>query len=232
MKSNGIKQIWQNPFCIYLWSLFILNQAHVSVSVASDFGVGRYAEMYPWFVADPNNPEHVWVGFKVSYREFGTLSILQESQDAAKTWSNSMKQVWKVLSEKGFTGVMKLGTRTELNHLVADAKESGKFYASAERGVVTKDKTHWQKSEDGFNIPIVRSIFVSRYSDWVFAGTPGGLYISKDGGKTWKDGNLWLQFDKNTRRELGGASFIDAYWRARYYGFIDDETAFSMPIGK
>ena len=33
------------------------------------------------------------------------------------------------------------------------------------------------------------------------------------------------QFDKNTRRELGGASFVDAYWRARYYGFIDEETA-------
>ena len=67
-------------------------------------------------------------------------------------------------------------------------------------------------------------VFISRYSDWLFAGTPGGLYISKDGGETWQDGNLWLQFDKNTRRELGGASFIDAYWRARYYGFIDDET--------
>ena len=81
------------------------------------------------------------------------------------------------------------------------------------------------KSEEGFNIPLVRSLFVSRYSDWLFAGTPGGLYISKDRGETWQDGNLWLQFDKNTRRELGGASFIDAYWRARYYGFIDDETA-------
>ena len=69
------------------------------------------------------------------------------------------------------------------------------------------------KSEEGFNIPLVRSLFVSRYSDWLFAGTPGGLYISKDGGETWQDGNLWLQFDKNTRRELGGASFIDAYCR-------------------
>jgi hypothetical protein len=29
------------------------------------------------------------------------------------------------------------------------------------------------KSEEGFNIPLVRSLFVSRYSDWLFAGTPG-----------------------------------------------------------
>jgi hypothetical protein len=76
----------------------------------------------------------------------------------------------------------------------------------------------------------VRSLFTSKYSDWVFAGTPGGLYISKDGGKTWQDGNLWLQFDGNTRRELGGASFIDAYWRARYHGFIADELA-DRPFG-
>ena len=27
------------------------------------------------------------------------------------------------------------------------------------------------KLEEGFNIPLVRSLFVSRYSDWLFAGT-------------------------------------------------------------
>jgi len=112
-----------------------------------------------------------------------------------------------------------------LNYLVADAKESGKFYAAADRGVSIKGNTGWKRSKEGFNIPLVRSLFVSRYSNWLFAGTPAGLYISRDGGETWRDGNLWLQFDKNTRRELGGASFIDAYWRARYYGFIDDKTA-------
>jgi photosystem II stability/assembly factor-like uncharacterized protein len=191
----------------------------------SDFGLGRYAETYPWLVVDPNNPERVWIGFKASYGALGPLSILQESQDAGKTWSNSMAEIWKVLSDKGLPGLMQLGVRSELNHLVAEAKKGGKFYGAADRGVVIKGKNRWKKSEEGFNIPLVRSLFVSRYSDWLFAGTPGGLYISKDGGETWQDGNLWLQFDKNTRRELGGASFIDAYWRARYYGFIDDETA-------
>jgi len=191
----------------------------------SSFGFGEYGEIYPWFIVDPNNPERVWVGLKINYRELGTLSILQESQDAGKTWSNSREDIWKMFSEKGFLGVMQLGERTELNHLIGDPKESGNFYAAAERGVVRKSEGSWEKSEEGFNIPLVRSLFTSRYSDWVFAGTPGGLYISKDGGKSWQDGNLWLQFDKNTRRELGGASFIDAYWRARYYGFIDDETA-------
>ncbi len=191
----------------------------------SNFGLGEYAETYPWLVADPENSERVWVGFKARYGALGPLSILQESQDAGKTWSNSMAEIWRVVSDKGFPALMQLGVRSELNHLVADAKENGKFYGAGDRGVSIKGKTRWNKSKEGFNIPLVRSLFVSRYSDWIFAGTPGGLYISKDGGETWQDGNLWLQFDKNTRRELGGASFIDAYWRARYYGFIDDETA-------
>ena len=53
-----------------------------------------------------------------------------------------------------------------------------------------KGQAEWKESEEGFNIPLGRSLFVSRYSDWIFAGTPGGLYISKDGGGTWQDGNL------------------------------------------
>lgn len=136
-----------------------------------------------------------------------------------------MADIWRIVSEKGFPALMQLGIRSELNHFVADAKESEKFYGTADRGVLIERKTGRKKSEADFNIPHVRSLFVSKYSDWIFAGTPGGLYISKDGGETWQDGHLWLQFNKNTRRELGGASFIDAYWRARYYGFIDDETA-------
>ena len=191
----------------------------------SDFGLGGYAETYPWLVADPTNPERVWAGFKARYGALGPLSILQESQDAGKTWSNSMVEIWRVVSDKGFPALMQLGVRSELNHFVADAKENGKFYGAADRGVVVKGQSGWKESEEGFNIPVVRSLFVSRYSDWIFASTPGGLYISKDRGETWQDGHLWLQFDKNTRRELGGASFIDAYWRARYYGFIDNKTA-------
>ena len=37
--------------------------------------------------------------------------------------------------------------------------------------------------------------------------------------------HLVLQFTYNTRREIGGAAYVDAYWRGRYYGFIDDAAA-------
>ena len=83
----------------------------------------------------------------------------------------------------------------------------------------------WPPGNKGMNIPIVHRAIAPRNTDWVFAGTPGGLAISEDGGRTWRDGHLWLQFDKNTRRELGGAAYIDAYWRARYRGFIDKNAA-------
>jgi hypothetical protein len=190
-----------------------------------NFGLGSYAETYPWLVTDPANPERIWVGFKAKYGGSGPLSILQESQDAGKTWSNTMAHMWQVISDKGLPGLMELGVQSELNHLIAHPKETETFYAAADRGVTIMAKAQRTKSTTGFNIPFVRSLFVSPHSDWIFAGTPGGLYISRDGGASWQDGNLWLQFNKNTRRELGGAAFIDAYWRARYYGFIDDTTA-------
>jgi len=82
------------------------------------------------------------------------------------------------------------------------------------------------------DIPLVRTVVISPNTDWIFAGTPAGLFISKDGGATWEDGHLVLQFDKNTRRELGGAAFVDAYWRGRYYGFIGDTTATAPYTGE
>jgi hypothetical protein len=59
------------------------------------------------------------------------VSSHQESQDAGKTWSNSMADIWRIVSEKGFPALMQLGIRSELNHFVADAKESEKFYGTA-----------------------------------------------------------------------------------------------------
>ncbi len=83
----------------------------------------------------------------------------------------------------------------------------------------------WQLKPDGLRIPRAKTVFMPENTDWVFAGTPAGLYLSKDGGERWEDAHLVLQFVKNVRRDLGGAAFIDAYWRGRYYGLIDDATA-------
>ena len=76
-----------------------------------------------------------------------------------------------------------------------------------------------------WSIPVAETVFAPRHSAWIFAGTPAGLFVSKDRGETWQDGHLTLQFVKNTFVEPARLSFIDAYWRARYRGFIGDEAA-------
>lgn len=85
------------------------------------------------------------------------------------------------------------------------------------------DGKTWELKSEGLRIPRAATVFAPENTDWIFAGTPAGLYVSKDGGEHWEDGHLVLQFEKNVRRDLGGAAFIDAYWRGRYYGFISDE---------
>ena len=188
-----------------------------------DYSFPRYGQAYPWIVADAENSSHIWVGYKVSSDDIGSLSILQESHGAGQSWSNNVKDILRILAEKGMLDVIKLGLMMQLDQTVIGS--NNRFFAITDRGVAHKQALGWKKSTTGFSIPLVKSLFASSYTDWIFAGTPGGLYISKNQGKSWEDGNLWLQFDQNTRRELGGASFIDAYWRARYYGFIRDQQA-------
>ncbi len=72
---------------------------------------------------------------------------------------------------------------------------------------------------------IAGTVFAPATTGWVFAGTPAGLFVSKDTGETWQPAHLVLQFTYNTRREIGGAAYVDAYWRGRYYGFIDETAA-------
>jgi len=108
-----------------------------------------------------------------------------------------------------------------------NAPETALCFKADTNGVLKSDDggNTWALKTDGLRIPRAMTVFAPENTDWVFAGTPAGLYLSKDGGEHWEDGHLVLQFVKNVRRDLGGAAFIDAYWRGRYYGFISDETA-------
>lgn len=101
--------------------------------------------------------------------------------------------------------------------------QNGALFKPAENGVArSRDGGQtWEVLTKGLDIPVAKTVFVSPSTDWVFAGTPAGLYISKDGGDTWESGHLVLQFKKNKRYELGGAAYIDAYWRAKYYGLLE-----------
>jgi len=38
-----------------------------------------------------------------------------------------------------------------------------------------------------------------------------------------------LTFQSNSKREVGSADFLDAYWQGRYFNFITEEQAKSQP---
>jgi hypothetical protein len=87
----------------------------------------------------------------------------------------------------------------------------------------------WNQMNNGLDIPLAHTVFAPAAGTKIYAGTPAGLFESADGGETWTDANLCLQFDSNTKRELGNPDFLDAYYRGRYFGFITDEQAKAEP---
>lgn len=95
------------------------------------------------------------------------------------------------------------------------------------RGVLksTDGGATWELKTQGLDICRSYAVFAPITTNIVFASTPAGLFLSRDQGETWENAHLVLQFIYNTRREIGGAAYIDAYWRGRYYGFISDEQA-------
>ncbi len=192
---------------------------------ATNRGIGEYAETYPWLLVDPGNPDRLISGFKSTHEGLGTLSVIQETTDAAQSWTHDFQSILQTVQTKGMAGVLALGVQGQINHAIMDPADSKILYAAGARGVMKSNDSGrtWSLHRKGLRIPRIERVFKPRHSQCVFAATPGGLYLSKDAGATWQDANLWLQFDYNTRRELGGAAFIDAYWRGRYYGFIEHD---------
>ncbi|MEA3364136.1 MAG: hypothetical protein U9Q79_00730 [Candidatus Hydrogenedentes bacterium] len=191
------------------------------------FGIPEAGSNYPWLVVDPGNPDRLLFGIWTEYGGFGRISVLQESLDTGKTWRNDMRDLYERYGKGGMEALMGITLPGELSAPAIDPGNPDLVFFGRKGSVMksTDGGKTFEHKKEGLDIPYAETVFAPRNTDWVFAGTPGGLYVSKDKGETWQDANLWLQFIKNTRREIGGAAFIDAYWRARYYGFIDDDTA-------
>jgi photosystem II stability/assembly factor-like uncharacterized protein len=191
-------------------------------------GFPEETKSYPWLVPDPIEPDHAVVGLWTKYGGLGTMSMLRQTTDGGLTWSNGIETIYERFAQGGMMALMPLFIMGDISAPALDPTKAGVMYiAGGTRGVLrSRDGGQtWEEEKAGLDIPVANTVMAPRNTDWLFTGTPGGLFISKDDGQTWQDGNLWLQFTKNTRRELGGAAFIDAYWRARYRGFIDEATA-------
>jgi len=215
-----------NPGRIYVVigdSLFTRTFAETTWTQGANLNFPEYTELYPWFVVDPANCDHALCTLKARLGDV-TISMFRQTMDGGKSWSPDLPEVYAAL-EHGMEGLASLVLFGEVGKPVFSAK-GDMIFTGSERGVrrsADGGKT-WTESKEGLDIPVPQAIFAQRGAGTVYVGTPAGLFMSKDGGDRWETANLVLQFEKNTQRELGDASYLDAYWRAKYYGFIDDVT--------
>ncbi len=168
----------------------------------------------------------------------GNAVMVSVSDDGGNSWSPVLRELKPIADWS--TGVSDSPiTRTELRRLYGrlgelpirdlrvDRTNPDIWYGLMETGVaVTEDagKT-WRVSRDGLDIPRVHSIWTPRHSNLVMVGTPAGMYVSNDQGKSWTDTPLILQGEGAIRAEIGGTGYLTAYWMGRYHGFISEEEA-------
>jgi hypothetical protein len=207
-------------------------------------GYRGYLRTYPWVLVDPDKPEHVTCAYRLDFRNLDEEflkgvrlvgSILSRSTDGGLTWTYSQDAVMKRLREQGTYRVI-LKALADLvpqflDTVAADPQDPNVIYAaSGTVFLVNRNQGRtWTKIMDGLDIPKVETLFAPRAGRHVYAGTPAGLYRLERGAKKWRYANLRLQFTRNLQRDLGGAAYLDAYWRGRYFGFINDEQATENP---
>ncbi len=206
-------------------------------------GIRRYVQRYPWLLVEPGKPEHVMTGYRLNFGDIDveffkgrvTGSLLSRSTDAGRSWTYSEKSVMARLREHGMYKTMLKALADLVPHFLEtvayDPRDPETLYASSGGGLLvsqTGGKT-WSKISEGLDIPKIETLFVPASGRWIYAGTLAGLYRLERGKREWEYANLRLQFEKNTRRDLGGAAYLDAYWRGRYFGFITDEQATQDP---
>lgn len=194
----------------------------------AQLGFQEVTRNYPWLVTDPSNPERAVTGVWGEYGNLGVFSLLRQTEDGGMTWSNDLRTIYRQFAEGGMAALATIMIPHRIEQPAISPHDSHIMFTPVDTSGVlrsTDGGITWKPAVQGLDIPVVKTVFAPRNTEWVFAGTPAGLFVSKDDGATWSYAGLCLQFTKNTRRELGGASFIDAYWRARYYGFIDEKTA-------
>ncbi len=196
-------------------------------TLGGEVGLGEFSKRLSFFAVDPTNPLRAFAGAATLPGRFPVRTIVQETASGGEEWSNGMETVFRMLSSGKLIEYLGGFPSGEVKAMAFHPRNPQVLFAIGERGVLKSSDggRSWQPKEAGLDIPQAHSLMVPQQGDGIYVGTPGGLYVSRDEGETWENAHLLLQFTRNTRRELGGAAFIDAYWRARNYGFIDEALA-------
>ncbi|MGQ9576642.1 MAG: WD40/YVTN/BNR-like repeat-containing protein [Thermoguttaceae bacterium] len=213
-------------------------------SPALRLAYSQYVDMYPWLLTRPGKPADLLCAYKIDLQDLreegvppaglsGTL--LSHSRDSGATWTHSEPAVMKLLQDKGGLVALAIVLSKIFPHSVQaiayDPREPATLYAATQKSLFRSrdDGRSWAECKAGLDIPKVQTIFTPASGEHIYVGTPAGLYRLKRGQDRWQYANLRLQFEKNTRRDLGGAAYLDAYWRGRYFGFITDLQATQDP---
>lgn len=213
--------------------IFSKSEDEVEWQKGSQAGInyGSYVTTYPWVAIDPNNPEILYVCIHSQYGNFPP-NMLSVSRDRGKTWSASMERIYGKLRSGGLPALLEgrfMGGT--IHDLKVDPRDSNVIYAASDEGVLklTDAGAKWTMINNGLEIQRAYTIFTPVNSRRIYAGTPAGLFVSSDSGEYWENANLVLIFQSNTRREVGSADYLDAYWRGRYFNFINDKQARAEP---
>ena len=191
----------------------------------SKLGLGEYGESKHWLAIDPHDPRHVMFG--VRFGAPGTLlsrTVLQQTRDGGESWSANQEELTKAYYQGGLLIRLMRFPSEDLRECYFDHEG---LLAVTESGQVLRSKgevTQWTPIMDGLDIPRVDRLFVPHYGDLLFASTPAGMYQKRRDALQWEPSHLVMQWRRHERRELGGAAFITAYWRALYFGHIDPDT--------
>ncbi len=192
---------------------------------------GSYVTTYPWVAIDPGDPRTLYVGIRSQYGNVPP-NVLSVSRDRGETWSLSMEKVYEKFRTGGMAALFQgRFTGDTIHDLKVDPRDPDIIYAATDDGVIKiRDVgAHWEMANNGLEIPQAYAIFAPPASGKIYVGTPAGLFESSDMAGHWENANLVLIFRSNTRREVGSADYLDAYWRGRYFGFITEEQARADP---
>ncbi|MFC1715705.1 WD40/YVTN/BNR-like repeat-containing protein [Candidatus Poribacteria bacterium] len=187
-----------------------------------------------WLRVDPHIQGRLFRAVETERRGL----MISVSDDSGETWSPVFREL-KPLADWSLGVGKSTITRVELrsmsqrlrefqiSDLRVDQKDPDVWYGMMETGVaVTRDAGNtWTVSSEGLDIPQVRAIWTPRHVPLVMVGTPAGMYVSNDQGKTWTDTALIPQGEGAIRSEIGGIGYLTAYWMGRYRGFISEEEA-------
>ena len=191
-----------------------------------DFGIPQYAPALPWLLTDPKDPKRLYSAYRVSYegRQILKGTVVSISSDCGKRFSNDLKAIYEKFSRGGLEALIREVIPHEILSIAVDPSRPNTIYAAVPEGVLRrKGDGNWEVKNEGLPIPRAYKVFAPINTSTIYLSTPAGLFYSHDGGDSWQDANLCLIFEGNSRREVGSADFLDAYWRGRFFGFIRPE---------